>query len=246
VNTKTTSKNSSSVVTWCSFGCRLRKEPTRACHAAFNNAGAYPRFVDNDQRLTAFHSALVTEHFVLQSQASATISESSSRSSLYLLSLSSGLVALSFSLQASKDAFAPFAAAVLPTLFLLGWFTVVRLVDTSIENVQALRGIARIRGYYAALTPEAPTYFPSTGSADTDAQYMLGTSYRPTTLLFTMASMVGTVNAVVGGAMAALLLEGVLALPRTTSLVVAVAVAVALLGAVLRYERRRFSRAYAP
>ena len=38
-------------------------------------------------------------------------------------------------------------------------FTVGRLVDTGIENQQALRGIARIRSYYRTLTPEGAVYF---------------------------------------------------------------------------------------
>jgi len=41
-----------------------------------------------------FMSALGTEYFVLQSMASATISESGSRVGIYLSSLASGLVAL--------------------------------------------------------------------------------------------------------------------------------------------------------
>jgi len=83
--------------------------------------------MDDHGDRTALMSALVTEHFVLQSRASSTISESSSRSTLYLLSLSSSLVALGFATQSSEQAFAPFAAALLPTMFLLGLFTVVRL-----------------------------------------------------------------------------------------------------------------------
>jgi hypothetical protein len=45
-------------------------------------------------RESAFMSALVTEHFVLQSAASTTISEASARASLYVFSLSSALVAI--------------------------------------------------------------------------------------------------------------------------------------------------------
>jgi hypothetical protein len=71
-----------------------------------------------------FMSALGTEYFVLQSTASSTISESGSRVSIYLSSLASGLVALGFS-SASPRAFASLAFTVLPTVFVLGWFTCV-------------------------------------------------------------------------------------------------------------------------
>jgi hypothetical protein len=65
---------------------------------------------------------------VLQSTASSTISESGSRVSIYLSSLASGLVALGFS-SSSPHAFASLAFTVLPTVFVVGWFTIVRLTD---------------------------------------------------------------------------------------------------------------------
>jgi hypothetical protein len=67
-----------------------------------------------------FMSALVTEHFVLQSTASSTISESGSRVSIYLSALSSGLVAIGFA-SATPHALASLADTVLPTVFILGW-----------------------------------------------------------------------------------------------------------------------------
>jgi len=75
---------------------------------------------------------------VLQSTASSTISESGSRISIYLSSLASGLVALEFS-TSSHRAFASLAFTVLPTAFVLGWFTRVRLIDTSVANIVSLR-----------------------------------------------------------------------------------------------------------
>src|SRR5262245_16538582 len=110
--------------------------------------------MDDNERRQALLSALTTEHFVLQSGAAATVSEAGTRASLYILSLSSALVAMGFASQ-SPGVFAPFVGTVLPTLFLLGLFTVVRLVDAAIEYNDFLSGIARIRGYYRTLSPEA-------------------------------------------------------------------------------------------
>lgn len=197
-------------------------------------------------RQAAFMSALVTEHFVLQSAASSTISEAGSRSSIYLMSLSSSLVALGFTTQASPGTFAPFAAAVLPAVFLLGCFSVVRLVDTSIANVMALRRIARIRRYYAGLVPEAAEYFPSDTEEAVEAQNMLGVRYNRASLWFTMASTIGTVNAVLGGTMTALLLEAGVGVPRAVAVGCGVVVALALAFTVVRYERQRFAAALAP
>jgi len=60
--------------------------------------------MDEKERRSAFLSALTTEHFVLQTAASATVSESAARASIYILSLSSTLVAMGFASQ-SREAF---------------------------------------------------------------------------------------------------------------------------------------------
>jgi len=97
-------------------------------------------------------SAMTTEHFVLQGANASTYAEASARSSLHVMALSSTLVALGF-LSSRADVFLLFAAAVLPTLFLLGLFTVSRLVETALESMHYLTGIARIRAYYRSLGP---------------------------------------------------------------------------------------------
>ncbi len=185
-------------------------------------------------------SALVTEHFALQSSAAATISESASRSSLYLLSLSSSLVALGFATE-TEGVFAPFAAAVLPTLFVVGCFTVVRLVDTSIENILCLRGIARIHRHYAELVPEGPEFFGRATDDAAVAKQMTGTrASNRTAVLFTMASMIAAVNSVLGGTAVTLLLAGALGIDRGLAIGAGVLAALALFAAAYAYEQRRF------
>jgi hypothetical protein len=105
-----------------------------------------------------FVNALGTEYFVLQSRASSTISESGSRVSIYLSSLASGLVALGFS-TSSPRAFASLAFTVLPTAFVLGWFTIVRLIDTSVANIVSLRRMELLEG----LLPAHEVLWPSRG-----------------------------------------------------------------------------------
>lgn len=200
--------------------------------------------MDDNARETAFMSALVTEHFALQSMAAATINEANGRASLYLLSLSTSVVALAFALQSSADVFAPFAAAILPTLFLLGCFTVVRLVDVSIQNVVCLRSIVRIRRFYGALTPYAAEYFPTTGDIMTDTQDMLGYRKSRMSLWFTLAAMIGTVNAVLGGTMVTLLVAGVAHASRALAFALGAAVAVVLATGAVALEQRRFASAF--
>lgn len=201
--------------------------------------------MDEKEREQAFMTALVTEHFVLQSQAATATGESGTRASLFLLSLSSGLVAMGFAAQASPRAFHVFAAGVLPALCLIGCFTVVRLVDTSIANVMCLRRIARIRRYYAGLLPDADHYFPDSGDDEQESLAMLGTRRSGLTLWFTLASMVGVVNAIVAGTGIALLLDGGLGLDPRASVAFGVLVTVAATALVLIYERHRFRTTFA-
>ena len=82
-------------------------------------------------------TALTTEHFTLQGARSQTASESASRASLYILSVSSALVALGFIGQASQvgTTFDVFALTVLPTLDVLGVFTFVRAASSTSSGI---------------------------------------------------------------------------------------------------------------
>jgi hypothetical protein len=165
-----------------------------------------------------------------------TISESGSRVSIYLSSLASGLVALGFS-SSSPRAFASLAFTVLPTVFVFGWFTIVRLIDTSVANVISLRRMELIRAYYAALAPMAPSYF---GVGD-HATGQHSVRYGRWSFLFTMASMVITVNGVLGGATIALLCDLAFKVPLRGAAAIGVAAGLALVALSLRYEHRRLT-----
>jgi hypothetical protein len=169
-----------------------------------------PRPVEStlpEPRHADFMSALVTEHFVLQSAASTTVSEASGRASLYLSMLSSSLVAMGFAAQ-TPHIFVPFAATVLPALLIMGVFTTVRLVDTGVQNVQYLAGIARIRSYYRGLDPAGAHYFTAWGQSVRDdngeALASLALQRGPLVGLFTTASMIAAINSLIAGATAVL------------------------------------------
>ena len=99
--------------------------------------------VNGDQRLL---QALTTEHFTLQTARSATIMESNGRSALFLSTVSSAVVALAFIGQVADvgQPFFLFALAVLPTLFLLGLLTYLRLAQSASEDLLYSRAINRI------------------------------------------------------------------------------------------------------
>jgi hypothetical protein len=202
--------------------------------------------MDDRERQTAFMSALVTEHFALQTAASTTVSEAAARASLYVFSLSSALVAMGFASR-STETFRPFAAAVLPAQFVLGLFTIVRLVDTGIQNQQFLRGIARIRGYYRTLTPEAALYFSAESGRWPEARPAQSLwSGTLVAFLTTAASMVAFINSIVAGTGVTLLANGVLGGDQIGFAVSLGAAATAvLMAAFLAYQRWRYRSAEA-
>ena len=161
----------------------------------------------------ALLTALTTEHFTLQGARAATISESSSRSALYISAVASSLVALGFVAQLSKvgDAFHAFAFTVLPTLFVLGLFTWVRLTENGVEDLQYLRAINRIRGYYLKIEPDSAHYFMMSAQEDA-ASMMASQGHAATTIevLFTFASMIAVINSVILAAIIALAVASVL------------------------------------
>jgi hypothetical protein len=186
-------------------------------------------------------TALVTEHFVLQSAASTTVSEAGVRASLYVFSLSSALVAMGFTAQ-SPDVFEPFVATVIPAVFVLGWFTVVRLVDTTVENLRFQRAIARIRRYYRSLAPDGTAFFAPWETTDDETTGAIAAKPGRLTTFFTTASMVATINSLVGGAGITLLAWHVLGREETLpAVLLGAAAAIAFLFTSIAYEQRRYS-----
>jgi hypothetical protein len=200
--------------------------------------------MEEKERQSAFMSALVTEHFVLQTASNGIVAEMTSRASLYVLSLSSALVAMGFASR-SRSVFLPFVATVLPGVFLLGLFTVARLVDSNIENMQFLISIARIRSFYRSLTPEAAVYFAAQAgrwpeSRSTPA-LRLGTLVAFVT---TSASMIAFLNAIVAGAGVTLFASYVLVGLRTLyAVTLGVAAAVLLMAGFIVYQQKRIVEA---
>jgi uncharacterized iron-regulated membrane protein len=131
---------------------------------------------------------------------------------------------------------------VLPAIFVLGVFTVLRLVDTALENMRCLAGIARIRRYYRTLSPEADVYFAARHGrwpeGHSDPALRLGPLMA---FLSTSASMVAFINSVVAGVGIALFAGDRLGTDATAlAMLLGVAVAGALIVAFVAYERWRF------
>jgi hypothetical protein len=150
-------------------------------------------------RAGAFYSALMNEHFVLESARSITVSEASSRAALYLTTLSSALVAFGF--LAQTDYALVFLMVVIPVIFLLGIFSYERLVEISLEDVTALESIQRIRAVYTTTLPGAAKYFPRpTGPHAPNEMLPIGRRRSWVGVFFTTATMTAVVNSMVAGA----------------------------------------------
>ncbi|HMI58055.1 MAG TPA: hypothetical protein VK511_08405 [Gemmatimonadaceae bacterium] len=189
----------------------------------------------------AFVTALTTEHFVLQTAASSTIAEAAARSTLYVMALSSALVALGFASQ-SPSVFLPFALLALPGIFILGIFTVVRLVDTTLENQQYLTGIARIRGYYKSMVPEAGRYLRSDTARWPEAPKPPSLTRGPfLAMLGTTAAMIAFLNNLVAGAAVTLAATAMFGRDRLGVAIGAGVITAAIFMAVfMSYQKGRF------
>jgi len=197
----------------------------------------------------ALLTALTTEHFTLQGARSQTVGESGARSSLYMFSVSSTLVAIGFVSQVSQggDVFQLFTLTVLPTLFFLGVFTFVRLVQSSVEDINYGRAINRIRHYYLELAGEEARYFLMSGHDDPRGvlsnMRLVGRSRWQ--LFYGTASAVGVVNSVVGAGAVAILLGVTLDLPLGLAAVAGIAFLAASVAVHMGYDQRQHERSSA-
>jgi hypothetical protein len=197
--------------------------------------------MDENEQRAAFHAALTTEHFVLQTATSTTYTEASARSSLYVMALSSSLVAIGF-MANTPSVLIPFISVILPAIFLLGVLTVMRLIETGLESMQYLRGIARIRAHYRTLGTDAQAQFAAAHGRWPEVPspaLRLG----PLLAFFgTTATMIAVINNLIGGTAIALLVGAVHgSAPRWACASAGVATAVLLTWLFYVYQSWRFA-----
>lgn len=207
-----------------------------------NAAVEYRRVADEQRILTA----LTTEHFGLAGARSQAAGESASRSALYLGSVSSTLVGLGLTAQVSGrrlEVFHVFALAALPTLFVLGVFTFIRLVELGIEDFLLGRAINRIRHYYLEMAGDTRPYFMLSGHDDAlGVMANMGLAATRGQLYFTTAMAVGVVNAIVGGAVAALVVGVAFDASLAVSVPAGAVLAIMFVVIAFRYQNSRRGR----
>jgi hypothetical protein len=184
-------------------------------------------------------TALTTEHFTLQGARSQTMSESSSRSALFIGAVSSTLVALGFLGQPGGDTFNAFALTVLPTLYLLGVFTFVRLVECGAEDFRYGLAINRIRGYYKQLAGDQADLFLLSGHDD--GRGVFSNAAVPPDgrgQYFTFGTVVAVINSVVGGSAVAIALGAIFGVSLGVAAGVGGLVAILSVAVLLRTAER--------
>jgi hypothetical protein len=190
-------------------------------------------------------TALTTEHFTLQGARSRVMTESASRSALYISAVSSTLIALGFIGQISElgNAFNVFALTVLPTLYVLGVFTFVRLVECDAEDVFYGLAINRIRGYYKQRAGNQAQLFLLPGHDDAPGVLAsMGLPLEGRKPFFTFGTVVAIINSVVGGSAVALAARTVTNAPLALAVVVGTVVAVVSLVSLRRVAARLVNR----
>jgi hypothetical protein len=186
-------------------------------------------------------SAMTTEHFVLQTAANGTVSEAAARSTLYVMALSSSLVAMGF-IAPTAGLLLPFSSIVFPAVFVLGLFTVSRLVDTSMEYRQCLIGIARVRAFYRSLGPEAAAHFAAENGRWPEARPPAAQSGPFFAFLSTAASMIAVINNTLAGAAVGLLVNARMNKPSVwVPVALGAFITAALTWAFMKYQHWRFS-----
>jgi hypothetical protein len=181
--------------------------------------------------------ALGMEYGMLQSARGATISESSSRSSLFLTTLSGAVVGLSFVAQASHfgATFFVFALAIMPVVFFLGVVTYYRVLQTGVEDVIYARAISKIRTFYSEIDPTRASFFRAS-SVDQVGLASLGLFKLWWQQFLSAAATVAIVNSVVGGVFIALTVSYLLRPPPVAAIGVGAAAVLLLCLAFLRHQ----------
>jgi hypothetical protein len=111
---------------------------------------------------------LTTEHFTLQGARASTIAESTGRATMFLGSVSGGLIALGLVATATRvgTAFYAFGLVLLPLLAFVGVVSFERTLQSGIEDYGYARRIARLRAYYFDQAPQLLPYMLSVSATE--------------------------------------------------------------------------------
>jgi hypothetical protein len=144
---------------------------------------------------------VTTEHFNLASARGATISETNGRASIFLGSVSAGLVAVAFAAQSSRTALYTFGLVLFPVLVFLGLTTFERVLQTSIDDTVYVRRMNRLRRFYIDAAPGLASYLSLPAAGDRLEDVLRLEGFRPGRwqLLLSAPGTVGIINSALIG-----------------------------------------------
>ena len=153
---------------------------------------------------------ITTEHFTLQTARSVVITEINGRTTLYLGTVSSAVVALAFVGQISDagHSFFNFSFMLFPTLVLLGLVTFVRVIHATIEDILYIREINRIRHFYVETCPSIQSYLLlSTHDDEGGVLHNMGLRSSRGQAFLSYAGMIAAINSILVGLFFGLLVD---------------------------------------
>ena len=168
------------------------------------------RLDDAGDAKPAWITLLTTEHYNLQMQRVATISESNGRASVFLGAVSAGLIALGFESTrgASPIGHMIFQVLVLTPLVFLGLVAFMRCLEIAIDDWEFITRITRLRRTYDQLIPELAPLM-SQAVADEGTAAMLSPRWQPFQKMLSVAGSVAVITSVVLGGDAGVIVFGV-------------------------------------
>lgn len=203
-----------------------------------------------EKALPEILQVMTTEYYNLQSARSIAVSEAMGRSSLYLSTVSTSLVALAFVGQIAHlgTAFFLFAFVVFPALFFLGLVTFQRAAQISLDDFVYARGMSRIRHLFVEIAPSMREYFILTVSDDTNSTYADPVATTATQavwwqIFLTTPGMIGVINSLIAGVFCGLLVAFFFGVALEITVAVGIIGGLVLLLTFYRYLWTRWQRA---
>jgi hypothetical protein len=166
---------------------------------------------------------MTTEHFTLQSARGILNSEIVARVSLYFTTLSGVVVALAFLAQRMSEVLYLFGLLAVLALLLIGFTSLVRIVQLASVDVAYIRAINRIRRFYAdhSAAWEKYSLFPAHDDGESVAKYG-GYGLIGIQNVLAMGFLVMVVNSLVAAGLIAAVAYGYAKWPLNAVIVVAI------------------------
>jgi hypothetical protein len=186
---------------------------------------------------------LTTEHFTLQVARGATIAESTGRATMFLASVSGGLIALGLVATATQlgTTFYAFGLVLLPLLAFVGVVSFERTLQSGIEDWGYARRIARLRAYYFDQAPELLPYMLSV--PETERLSALGLPRSRWQGWRSIAGMVAVITAALAGSAAGLLATVASDHSLAAALLAGAAVAIAIVWTLMHRQNAVWTQA---